>query len=159
MAWRGKVGLVALGLCFPLVLLGSVAGYFYFATSVRPPAPPNHLPATRPWGAVDFETVHQDAPSGLQQSIADSFKTEPQFEFDPPTWIDRHPNLVICPRGGHLGLGEGGLREVVEGRTRGSEITIARRVAISTCLDVLRHWDGSTERGLQSPERHLAIPG
>jgi len=103
MTWRGKLGLISLGACLPLAILSGAVGYFYLAAAVRPTAPPDNAPATRPWGAVDFETIDTNDASGLQRTIADSFKAEAASDFDANRDGTKEYDLLALSGGGSYG--------------------------------------------------------
>jgi len=103
MTWRSKLGFVLLGASIPIVLIGVAFAFFYGSLKVRPPAPPPNVPASLPWGAVDLETFHTDDASGLQQTIAASFKAEQPSDFDADRDGVKEYDLLALSGGGSYG--------------------------------------------------------
>ncbi|MBW8015746.1 MAG: hypothetical protein FVQ82_06135 [Planctomycetes bacterium] len=55
---------------------------FKFSTTPRPPAPPEGVTMPHPWGAMDADTLQNDADSDLEISITESLLAENPEEFD-----------------------------------------------------------------------------
>ncbi len=103
MTWRSKLSYILLGASIPIALVGITVGVFYHSLKVRPPAPPPDVPASLPWGAVDLETFHTDDASGLQETIAASFKSEQASDFDSNRDGVKEYDLLALSGGGSYG--------------------------------------------------------
>ena len=70
---------------FAVIGVLSVAGWVFIATlkAERPPAPPPGSPIKYPWGSMHVDEDQDEPDSELEETIAESFKSEPKGEFDP----------------------------------------------------------------------------
>lgn len=103
MTWKSKLVYMLIGAVIPVAAAGITAAVFYRSVKVRPPAPPKNVPASLPWGAVDLETFHTDDASGLQETIAASFKSESAADFDRNRDGVKEYDLLALSGGGSYG--------------------------------------------------------
>lgn len=98
--------LLALGV-FALLVFGAVS-YVLGLRAARPPAPPAHVGAVYPWGALHV-AVHQDELDELERSVVASFHAEPEGAFDRDRDGVREYAVLVLSGGGSAGAFGAGL--------------------------------------------------
>ncbi len=117
--WK-TIGLFLGGMITGIVLL--LALVFVMINSnkgTRPPTPPSDHAIPYPWGAIDLDEVQTNPDSDLQESIAQSFKEESVYGFDPDKdGIRTYPLLALSGGGSNGAFGAGFLCGWTEAGTR-----------------------------------------
>ena len=92
---------------------------FTTGCATRPKPPPKGMQVTLPFGAIDIDELHYEDDSAYQESIEQSFATEPSDEFDPDhDGISEYHLLALSGGGAYGAFGAGVLCGWTEEGTR-----------------------------------------
>ena len=86
-----------------LLLTASISIVFTMACSTRPPPPPEGTRVSQPFGAIDVNELSFEIDSSFEDSLEQSFRDEPQQQFDPDRDGNSEYALLALSGGGSRG--------------------------------------------------------